>query len=331
MPHEVVFLSDRDVRGMLTMADAISIAEQDFKRQVDPANTVYGRPLAYEAEDRKLGFRWRLKTAILRDLPVAGVRVTGLKLDSAGVGGGGERNSTRYLILSDPTTAEPLAIVDEHTSFGMRTSAAVCVAAKYLAQPQAGIVGIVGAGNIGRTALLGLSGLFQLKLARVTSLHAETRCRFAEEMTAALGIPVQAVATHEEVCRGADIIMTGTPSQTPFIEYGWLADGVFVGLMGQREAKDEVFAKCDRLFVDYNPATEKHPPSVQRAIDAGALDKTSFSGEIWEVVSGRKPARQNGKEKILAVSAGVASQDVAIAHQLYLRAKERGLGLRLPF
>jgi alanine dehydrogenase len=330
MSHEVVFLSDRDVREMLSMSAAIAIAEEDFKRQGDPTSMIYGVPLAYETEDRKLGFRWRLKTGIIRDLPVAGARVTGLKIDSAGVGGG-DRSSTRYLILSDPNTSTPLAIVDEHTSFGMRTSAAVCVAAKYLARRESKVVGIIGVGNIGETSLLGLNELFQLEQVKVTSVRRESRHKFADEMSAALGISVLAVNSYEEVCRGADIIMGGTPSTTPFIQYSWLKDGIFIGLMGQNEATQEVFARCDRIFIDYDPATQKHPAHIQRAIDAGAIDHGNLTSQVWEAVTGRKPGRLDAKEKIVVVSVGVTTQDIAIAYQLYLWAKARGLGLRLPF
>lgn len=74
MAHEVVFLSDDHVRKMLDMPAALAIAEEDFRRQADAANMTYGVPSAYETEDRQLGFRWRLKTAIMRDPPVAGAR-----------------------------------------------------------------------------------------------------------------------------------------------------------------------------------------------------------------------------------------------------------------
>ncbi|HTV35942.1 MAG TPA: ornithine cyclodeaminase family protein [Xanthobacteraceae bacterium] len=331
MAHEVVFLSDNDVRKMLDMPAALAIAEQDFRRQADPANMIYGVPLAYETEDRQLGFRWRLKTAIMRDPPLAGSRITGFKVDSAGAGGGGERNSTRYMVLSDPATASPLAIVDEHTTFSMRTSAGVCVAAKYLARPDSKVAGIVGVGNIGQTSLLGLNELFRLERVKVMSARPESRRKFASEMSAALGIPVQAVDSYEDVCRDADIVMAGTPSRAPFIERRWLKDGVFVGLMGQNEAAPEVFAACDRLLIDYDPATQKHPAHVQRAIDAGAIGAGRLTDQIWQVVSGHKPGRRSDGEMIVVVSVGVTTQDIAIAYQLYLWAKAKGFGLRLPF
>lgn len=331
MAHEVVFLSDYDVREMLSMSTAMSIVEEDFRRQADPTSTVYGVPLAYETEDRELGFRWRLKTGILRALPVARARVTGLKINSEGVGGGGERNSTRYLVLSDPVTSTPLAIVDEHTSFGMRTSAGVCVAAKYMARPNSKVVGIIGVGNIGQTSLLGLNELFKIEQVKVTSVRPESRRKFAKEMSAALDIPVDATDSYEEVCRDADIIMAGTPSTIPFIEYGWLKDGVFVGLMGQNEASQEVFARCDRFFVDYDPDAQRHPAHIQRAIIAGVIGRGHLAGQIWEAITGRMPGRRDAREKIVVVSVGVTSQDIAIAYQLYLWAKDGGFGLRLPF
>jgi alanine dehydrogenase len=331
MAHEVVFLSDHDVREMLTMSAVIAAVEEDFKRQADPTSMIYGVPLAYETEDRKLGFRWRLKTAIIRDLSVAGARVTGHKIDSAGVGSAGERDSTRYIILSDAATSSPLAIIDEHTSFGMRTSAAVCVAAKYLARRESKILGIIGVGNIGHHSLVGIQELFRLQEVRVTSVRQESRRKFAQDTSAALGLPVKAMDSYEEVCRGADIIMAGTPSVAPFIRYDWLKDGVFIGVMGQDEATHEVYAKCDCFFIDYDPATQKHPLHIQQAVDAGAIGPKTITGQIWEVVAGRKPGRRDAKEKILVATVGLTTQDIAIAYELCLRAKAQGRGLRLPF
>ena len=68
MSHEVIFLSDADVRTMITMPAAIEAVEADFKRQARPGSMTVGVPLAYETDDRELGFRWRLKTAVIRDL-----------------------------------------------------------------------------------------------------------------------------------------------------------------------------------------------------------------------------------------------------------------------
>jgi ornithine cyclodeaminase len=323
MPHEIIFLSDLDVRAMIKMPAVIEAVEADFRRQADPENMIMGIPLAYSTDDRKLGFRWRLKTAVIRSLGVAGVRLTGYKIDSEGKGGGGDRNSTRYIVLSDPATSLPLAIIDEHTSFSMRTSAAICVAAKYLA--------IIGVGNVGQTALLGLSHLFNLKQIKVTSQRAASRQAFAKEKSAALGLSIQAVDTYEEACRGADIIIAATPSTEPFIQYEWIKDGAFVGVMGHEEVTPKLFEKCDRLFVDYNPKTEKHAPQIQHAIDLGGLSCDKPIGQIWEVVSGKLPGRSNSREKVVVVTVGLTTQDTAIAHALYLQAKDEGRGLRLPF
>ncbi|MDB5601978.1 MAG: ornithine cyclodeaminase [Xanthobacteraceae bacterium] len=331
MPHEVVFLSDQDVSGMFTMADAMVAVEDDFKRQGVPESMIYGVPLSYVTEDRKLGYRSRIKSAIIRDLPVAGVRVTGFNIDQNGVGTGGERAATRYIILSDPVTSSPIAIIDEHSSFSKRTGASVCVAAKYLARPESATVGIIGVGNVGQAALQGLHALFNISDVKATSLRPQSREKFAHEMSHTLGLRVRAVDSYEEACRGADIIVVGTSSPEPFLHYDWLEEGVFLAVVGEHEAMNDVYVKCDRFFVDYNPASEKHPAHIQHAVDAGAIGTEDITGQLWEVIAGRKPGRRNAKEKVLVASVGLTTQDISIAYQLYMRAKAEGLGMRLPF
>jgi ornithine cyclodeaminase/alanine dehydrogenase-like protein (mu-crystallin family) len=137
------------------------------------------------------------------------------------------------------------------------------------------------------------------------------------------------VDSYEAACRGTDIIMAATPSTAPFIRYEWLKEGVFLGVMGHHEATHEVYAKCDRFFLDYDPSKEKHPAHIREAMEAiGSADKVT--GQIWEVVAGRIAGRKNAKEKILVATVGLTTQDIAIAYQLYQEAKARGRGLRLP-
>jgi ornithine cyclodeaminase/alanine dehydrogenase-like protein (mu-crystallin family) len=316
---------------MVTMSEAIEAVEQDFKRQAVPGSMIFGVPLAYTTEDRQLGFRSRLKSAIIRDLPVAGVRVTGFKITPDGIGTGGGREATRYIILSDPATSSPLAIIDEHSTFPKRTSAAICVAGKYLARKESAVLGLIGVGNIGQTALLGFKDLFPIREVKVTSMRPESRRKFAEEMSKELNLPVTPVDSAEEACQGADIIVAGTASQKPFIRYDWLADGAFLAVVGEHEATHEVYEKCDALYVDYNPETEKHPAHIQEAIDAGAIGPNTITGQIWEVVAGKKLGRRNAKDKILVSTVGLTTQDIAIAYHVYLQAKKEGRGLRLPF
>lgn len=331
MGHEVVYLSDADVRSMLTISAAVRAVEQDFVRQAEPGSMVAGVPLAWSTDDRQLGFRWRLKTVVIRGVPVAGVRVAGYKVDASGFGSGGEREATRYIILSDPRTGSPLAIIDEHSSFAVRTAASLTVAAKHLARRDSGVVGIIGVGNVGRAALAGLAEVFPIGEARATSLRSQTRAQFAAEMAASLGIPVRSCDSHEEVCRGADIIICATIAKEPFLQWAWLKEGAFIGAVGAEEVTHEVYARCDRLLVDYDPAVEAHPEHIRRAIAAGAISEAQISGQLWQAISGSRPGRRDDRERILVCTVGLTSQDISIAYGLYEQAKSEGRGMRLPF
>jgi ornithine cyclodeaminase len=331
MSQEVIFLSDQDVRSMLSIGAAMRAVEQDLMRQAETGSVVDGRPLAWETDDRDLGFRWRLKTVVIRGVPVAGVRIAGYKVDADGNGSGGEREATRYIMLSDPRTGSPLAIVDEHSSFGMRAAASLLVAARHLARADARVAGIIGIGNIGCTALAGLAEHFTLDEVRIMSARPETRHRAARAMRERTGLDVRACESHEEAVRGADIVVCATPSTAPYLEFGWLKEGVFVGAVGHDEVAHDVYARCDRFYVDYDLAAGVHPAHIRAAIAEGALRAEQISGELWQVVAGRQPRRRDGTERILVSTVGLTSQDVAIAYDLFRQARAEGRGMRLPF
>jgi len=47
-------------------------------------------------------------------------------------------------------------------------------------------------------------------------------------------------------------------------------------------------------------------------------------------VAGLKPGRRDEKERTLAINLGLALEDMAVAPEIYRRAKEKGLGTLLP-
>ncbi|OFV80721.1 MAG: hypothetical protein A2W26_13355 [Acidobacteria bacterium RBG_16_64_8] len=71
MNRHMLFLSHATVRNLLTMRESMRLVEETLRMQADPESIVWGLPLAYVTEDRMLGFKWRLKTVVLRQIPIA--------------------------------------------------------------------------------------------------------------------------------------------------------------------------------------------------------------------------------------------------------------------
>ena len=53
--------------------------------------------------------------------------------------------------------------------------------------------------------------------------------------------------------------------------------------------------------------------------------------ELGELLLGKKPGRRSDDEITLFESMGIALEDVAAARVVYERARERGIGVPLPF
>ncbi len=52
--------------------------------------------------------------------------------------------------------------------------------------------------------------------------------------------------------------------------------------------------------------------------------------ELGEIITGKKPGRENEKERIIDFNYGLAIEDVAMATEIYARAKAKGIGMSLP-
>jgi ornithine cyclodeaminase len=269
-----------------------------------------------------------VKSVLLKDIPTTGVRLYNYYDD-------GTRNTvgaldcTRYIVLSDPHNGQPLAIVDEHWSYAIRSAAAAAIACKWVGPTHPKILGLVGIGTMGTNSLRCLCSMYKFAEIRCTSRRPETRAAFAQKWSQALGIPVIPKDSIEEVVRGADIAVGGTTSGDVVSREPWLKPGATFISLARREFDPAGWAKLDKVVIDsweFNMLQRE----FTRMIEQGQFSRGQLYGEIHELVSGAKKGRERDEERILVHTTGLVSQDVALAHFLYRRALERGLGIWLP-
>jgi ornithine cyclodeaminase len=271
---------------------------------------------------------WHVKSVFLKEIPTTGVRLYNYYDDGVRntVGGLG---CTRYIVLSEPESGEPVAIVDEHWSYAIRSTAAATIACKWVGPRKPKILGLVGTGTMGTNALRCLTSMYAFEEIRCTSRRPETRAAFAQKWSQALGIPVVAKEPIEEVVRGADIAVGGTTSPDVVSREPWLEPGSTFISLARRELDPAGWSKMDKVVIDswdFNMLQRE----FRRMVEAGLFSRDALHAEIHELVSGAKPGRERDDERILVHTTGLVSQDVALAHFLYRNALERGVGLWLP-
>jgi len=133
----------------------------------------------------------------------------------------------------------------------------------------------------------------------------------------------------EDVVRGADIAVGGTTSGDIVTREPWLKPGCTFISLARRELDPAGWSKLDKVVIDsweFNMLQR----DFKRTVETGLFSRQQLYAEIHELVSGAKKGRERDDERILIHTTGLVSQDVALAHFLYRRALEKGLGIRLP-
>ena len=318
----VLYLSRKDVETIaLPMQEIIDALEAMFKEkgagrtEMPPKPGIHTRPdafihamPAYIPSLQSAGMKWvsGYPDNQRRDLPY----ITGL------------------LLLNDPETGIPIAIMDCTWITAKRTGAATAVAAKYLARPDSTTVGIVACGVQGRSNLEALSCLFKIKKVKAYDLYPEIAEQYAMEMSKALNLDIEPVKNLPEAVKGLDMVVTSGPilkNPKPLIERGWLARGAFASPVDfDSYWKTEALREIDKLATD--DLAQMHYYRHE-----GYFKETPKPyADLGEIAAGLKPRRESADERTMSINLGLALDDMATAIRIYQLAKTKGVGLKLP-
>ncbi len=228
------------------------------------------------------------------------------------------------IILNDPETGLPLAVMDCTWITAKRTGAATAIAAKYLARPDSEVVGILGCGVQGRSNLEALKIVFPLKQVMAYDINASAQDTYIKEMTENFGLEVLPAREPKEAVSGCDIVVTAGPIlKIPHatIQPGWLDAGAFASLVDfDSYWHPDALREVDKFCTDDVPQLDYYKT-------AGYFQNIPpIHADLGELVTGGKPGRENRAERTMTCNLGLALDDLATAPLVYRLALERGVG-----
>jgi alanine dehydrogenase len=327
-PHpDVLFISYDDCLELLTIEETMRICEGVFRMHA--RGTVYPPiPPAFKLDDESFHNHWHVKSVLLKEIPITGVRLYNY-YDDGNLNTVGTLGCNRYVVLSDPATGHALAFVDEHLSYGWRSAAAAALTCKWVGPARPKILGLVGVGSMCASVMQCLLTLYNFEEIRVTSRRKDSRESFANNWSAKLGIPVRAFDNNEDVVAGADVAVGGTTSAEVMIYESWVKPGAVVISLARQQFELAGFAKMDKVIVDdWDLNVRNH--HFKLMVESGLFCRERLHADIPQLVAGLRAGRERADERILVHTTGLVSQDVAICHWLYEQAKAKGLGITLP-
>lgn len=236
------------------------------------------------------------------------------------------------MLVYKAMTGELAAILfDRGYLTDLRTAAAGAVAAKYLARADLRRVAVIGSGVQARLQLLALAEVRSFSEVSIWSRRPENVEQYVNDMAAVFPeVKFYPSPTPEEAVKGADIIVTATPSRQPIVKAEWLKPGVQITAMGsdgpeKQELYPEVLARADFIFCD-SVNQCRHLGEVHHALQVGVISEDKISGEIGELVLGRKVGRRSAEDITVADLTGLGIQDAAIAGLFLSLAGEKAGG-----
>jgi ornithine cyclodeaminase/alanine dehydrogenase len=319
---ELLYLSRADVeRVALPMTEIIGALEDMFREKAAGRVEMPPKPGIHTQPDAFI----HAMPAYIPALGAAGVKwVSGYPGNQAR----GLPYVTGVLVLNDPETGVPTAVMDATWITAMRTGAATAVAARRMARAGSETVGILACGVQGRSNLEALAAVFELKAVRAFDVRREAAEAFAAQMEAGLGLAVEVVDEPRAAVEGLDLVVTSGPilrAPDPPIGAGWLAPGAFASAVDfDSYFAGDALREADRLATDDLAQLDYY-----RA-EGYFRDTPTIDCELADLVSGAKPGREEDDERAICINLGIALDDMATAVRVRDRAVEAGLGTRLP-
>jgi len=311
-------LTANDVRAALTMPDAIAAMRVAFGEFSAGRAEVPMRSRLVSPQGVTL-----VMPALMADKGALGVKIVSIFENNPAQG---LPTVTAAVLVLDPATGMPLALMDGTGLTALRTGAAGGLAADLLARKDAAVMALFGAGVQARAQLAAVRAVRDIY--RVNLVDPDEKAAMALMAEVATSEKAPAITYFndaEAAVAEADIVAAATTSRKPVFDGRHLRPGTHVTGVGsftpEMQEIDAETIRRARVVVDSREACAAEAGDL---IVAGALDR--IDAEIGEIVNGAYPGREDDEQITYFKSVGLAVQDAAVAAAVLDAAQAKDLG-----
>jgi ornithine cyclodeaminase len=263
----------------------------------------------------------------------------GIAVKTATVFPGNSRQGRRpniqsVVTLFDAANGAPLAAIHGESFSRMKTAADSALAADLLAVKDAATLAVLGAGGQAKTHVrFHRAANPSIRRVLIWNRTAEAAERLAAELRQE-GVDAEARIDRQAAVREASIIACLTASADPVLCGAWLMAGAHVDLVGgftpaMRESDDDVVRR-GRLFADTLRFTLDDCGDYANPIARGVIAREAIEGDLFDLASGRIPARRSPEEITVFKNGGGGHLDLMIARSIYEAAEADGSAVATP-
>ncbi|MGV0908634.1 ornithine cyclodeaminase family protein [Martelella sp. FOR1707] len=247
----------------------------------------------------------------------------------------GRQSHQGVVVLFDPETGEPLAVVHAGDLTRIRTAAASAVATDVLARPDSSQLAVLGYGEQGLAHIEAIAHVRPISKVSIWGRSPHQALHAATTLSERLQLDVIPADTVRAAVRDADIVSTTTAAPDPILLSDWIADGTHINVVGSSVADfseiDSALVKRARFIADHREGVLRQGGEFLRAREAGLINDVHVVGEIGDVLNGTLTGRTDPGEVTIYKSLGHIVQDLACARRVYEVAEKQARGFAVAF
>jgi ornithine cyclodeaminase len=326
----MLILNQAEVRQLLPMADCIgavraALTTLALGQAHQPLRSVVRPP-------QSAGLMATMPAHLSGPLPMFGLKVVTVFHDNPLQGKDAHQG---VVLLVDPETGEPTAMVNASAITMIRTAAASAVATDALARPEASRLAVIGSGVQARAHVLAMDCVRPLTEVRLVSRNIEHARRLAAELGPQMAASIVATDSVENALKDADLVVTATNATSPVLQRDWLSPGSHINAIGSsipstRELDSATMA-AGLLFTDRRESLLNESGDYLMAVADGALGPDDIRGELGDLLIGTVSGRNSADQITIFKSLGLSVEDLAAASLAVERARTIGAGVEVDF
>jgi ornithine cyclodeaminase/alanine dehydrogenase-like protein (mu-crystallin family) len=243
-----------------------------------------------------------------------------------------KRGATALYTLFNAADGSVAAVMEAAALGQLRTSAMTGVGTRWLADPRADDMALIGTGMQAITQVAAVNAVRPLRRVRVWSPTAEKRRAFSAELARQFAFDVVEAPSLEAATRDASLVTVVTRAKEPFLSARMLAPGTHLNAVGailpaNAEFHQDVFERVGFIAVD--DVTGVQRASREFVERFGAAGDWSTVRPISDVIAG-KARRAPDCDVTLFKSMGMGLSDLSVALMALDRARAQDIGRSIP-